>query len=50
LASRDSARTDPSQVGNDGWFSSIAPHLEPEDISAGIAILDKVAGAALDIV
>ena len=34
----------------DGWLSSIATRLEPEDIAAGIAILDKVAGAALEIV
>lgn len=31
----------------DGWLSSIAMHLKPEDIIAGIAILEKVAGAAL---
>ena len=34
----------------DGWLSSIATHLGPEDMTAGIAILDKVAGAALEIV
>jgi DNA-binding MarR family transcriptional regulator len=34
----------------DGWLSSIATQLGPEDIAAGIAILDKVAGAALEIV
>jgi len=34
----------------DGWLSSIRTHLEPEDIAEGIAILDKVAGAALNSV
>lgn len=32
------------------WLSSIATHLEPEEIAAGIAILEKVAGAGLGIV
>ena len=35
---------------SDRWLSSIATHLEPEDIAAGIAILAKVAGAAREIV
>lgn len=34
----------------DRWLSSIATHMEPEDIATGIAILDKVARAALAIV
>lgn len=34
----------------DSWLSSIATHLEPEDIAAGTAILDKVARAAREIV
>lgn len=34
----------------DGWLSGIATRLEPEDLAAAIAILNKVAGAAREIV